>query len=654
MIFLKKTLFGILLLCSVSVWAQPPHDYTSKSKKAVAAYEEGMKLYNGRLDAEAIEKFKKAAEIDSKFIEAYLVLTEIFTEQKKYAEALEAATTAYSINPSFFPRLLFNIANLEYKVEKYSEAKAHLEEFLWNKNLTDNDRKKVSKLLESVKFAEKAKMNPVPFNPKNLGEGVNTRFDEYGPAVTVDDQTLIYTVKGPFYGAPEDNPKAHSEDFFVSNKKDNHWSKGLNIGTPVNTEWNEGSECISPDGMLMLLTVCESQGRGYPPGRKGYGRCDIFYSQKVAGNWSAPLNMGPAINSKSWDSQPSISADGKTIYFVSLREGGKGGFDIWKSELQPDNTWGMAVNLGDTINTDGTEFSPFIHADGESFYFSSDGHPGMGMNDLFLSKKKPDGSFSKPVNLGYPINSSGDEISLIVSGDGNKAYYSSQMKGGMGGLDLYTFELPAKVKPVPVTYFKGRITDKTTKKPLEARFELIDLQSGTTTAGSYSDKTDGTFLIPLPAGKKYALNVSTKGYLFFSENFDMPKNLVKPFEKDIALEPVVEGGMTVLRNIFFETASYALKQESEVELNKLVEFLKANPSVKGEIAGHTDNVGDRKMNQVLSENRAKTVKDYLINKGIASDRLTSKGYADTVPMVPNDSDGNRAQNRRTEFRITKK
>jgi outer membrane protein OmpA-like peptidoglycan-associated protein len=257
--------------------------------------------------------------------------------------------------------------------------------------------------------------------------------------------------------------------------------------------------------------------------------------------------------------------------------------------------------------------------------------------------------------MGYPINTSGDEISLIVNGMGTKAYYSSSMKGTLGGQDIYSFELPKHLRPTPVTYFKGTVKDKVTSKPVEARFQMIDLQTQKINADEYSDKSDGTFLIPLPGGKNYALNVSAKGYLFYSENFEMPSTAdIKPYEKDVLLSPITEGSTTVLRNVFFETASYALKKESEVELDKLAEFLKLNATVSGEIAGHTDNVGDRKMNQTLSENRAKTVHQYLVNKGIDPARLTFKGYADLQPLVPNDSDVNRAQNRRTEFRITKK
>jgi outer membrane protein OmpA-like peptidoglycan-associated protein len=652
LISLKRS-FSVCFLFLAFALNLSAQQYTSKNKKAVKAFEEATLAYNKHLDEEAIRLLNVAAEKDPKFIEPHILLSDIYTDQKKLQDALEEAKKAYAIDAEYFPRILYNMSELEFKLEQYSDARKDVEQFLKNPKLSEKDKKSANFLLASAKFAENAVKNPVPFNPVNLGKGVNTKYDEYSPGLTIDESTLMFVMKAPFNGAPEDKPQYYSEDFFLSMKKSDVWNDALNLGPPINTPGNEGSESLFPDGRLMLLTVCEEMG-SYPEGKKGLGSCDLFFSQRVGKRWSTPQNMGTAINSGAWDSQPCISPDGKTIYFVSTRKGGKGGSDIWKSELVNDK-WMPAVNLGDSINTEGKEFSPYMHADNETLYFSSDGHPGMGKNDMFISKKKADGTFSKPRNLGYPINTSGDEISLIVNGLGNKAYYSSSMRGGMGGQDIYSFELPQSLRPSPVTYMKGKITSKQTGNALEARFQLIELETGKVTADEFSDANDGTFLIPLPAGKKYALNVTSKGYLFYSESFDLPATTdVKPFEKDVALSPIMEGSTTVLKNVFFETASYDLKKESEVELNKLVDFLKLNPTVMGEIAGHTDNVGDKKKNQLLSENRAKTVKDYLVSKGIEASRLSSKGYADTQPLAPNDSDLNRAQNRRTEFRITKR
>jgi outer membrane protein OmpA-like peptidoglycan-associated protein len=313
--------------------------------------------------------------------------------------------------------------------------------------------------------------------------------------------------------------------------------------------------------------------------------------------------------------------------------------------------------MSDTINTPGREETPFIAADNETFYFCSDGHPGMGGTDIFISRRLPNGRWGIPKNLGYPINTNQDETGLIVNPDGKTAYFASDRKGGYGGLDLYQFTLYDSIRPVTVTYMKGIVEDAKTHQPLSASFNLTDLQTGRTIMRSSSAKEDGSFLVCLPVNKNIALNVSKNGYLFYSENFslqDMPADAIHPFLKNIPLQPIDTGAIIVLKNIFFETNKYDLKKESQVELDKLVMFLKNNPAIKVEISGHTDNVGTHTSNQVLSENRAKSVTDYLIAHTIPAERLTSRGYAETHPIATNDTPEGRSQNRRTEMKITGK
>ncbi|MBK9799966.1 MAG: OmpA family protein [Bacteroidetes bacterium] len=367
-----------------------------------------------------------------------------------------------------------------------------------------------------------------------------------------------------------------------------------------------------------------------------------------------PKNVGPPINSKYWDSQPSLSSDGNTLYFVSNRPGGKGEKDIWASSLTKDGYWGTPVNLGDSINTAYSDMSPFIHPDNKTLYFASEGQPGMGRHDIFYARMKKDGNFGTPVNIGYPINTSGDEFSLIVNSKGNLAYFASaDRKEGFGNLDLYSFDLYEKARPTLVTYVKGKVFDSESKKLLDARLELIDLETSKVVADMYSNSITGEYLVCLPANKNYAFTASRNGYLFYSENFSLKenKNQGEPYLIDIAMKPIKAGEKVVLKNIFFETGKYNLKDESKSELNKLGDFLNLNPKVKIEVSGHTDNVGDDKMNQTLSLNRAKSVYDYLLNNGIAAERLTYKGYGETQPVESNDTDKGRAANRRTEFKV---
>jgi outer membrane protein OmpA-like peptidoglycan-associated protein len=341
---------------------------------------------------------------------------------------------------------------------------------------------------------------------------------------------------------------------------------------------------------------------------------------------------------------------------VSARPGGLGETDIYVSTLRPDGSWGAPVNLGSKINTPGKEESVFIHPDGKTLYFGSNGHIGMGGLDLYVSRMNENGEWGDPVNLGYPINTYADENSILVGPSGDVAYFASNRAGGLGGLDLYKFDLYEAARPGKITYVKGKVYDAISKAPLGAHFELIDLETGKAVIESDANSGNGEFLVTLPIDKNYALNVSQSGYLFYSENFALKElaDKSKPFLMDVPMQPIDTGSIVELKNVFFETAKFDLKPESRAELNKLVNFLNLNKTMRGELSGHTDNVGDKKMNLTLSLNRAKAVYDYLVANGIDPKRLTYKGFGDTKPKVKNDSDINRAINRRTEFKITGK
>jgi len=363
----------------------------------------------------------------------------------------------------------------------------------------------------------------------------------------------------------------------------------------------------------------------------------------MRGVWSLAQNSGSPVNSPSWESQPSISANGEYLYFVSNRKGGKGGMDIWKCNLkgfsefgQP--VWGNPINLGDSINTPGNEMSPFIHSDGKTLYFASDYWHGLGGYDIFFSRQKNDSIWFKPQNLGFPINSHKDEQGLVVDASGKNAYYSSD-RPGSSGMDIYSFELYESARPSPVTYIKGKVIDEETGVPICAKVELIDLGKTSEKIRSESCWDKGEFLMCLPLGSEYAFNISTEGYLFYSENFELKKKseIVDPYILEIKLKKIKVGGSVILRNIFFNTGSYKLLSESKVELEKLIDFLKLNSTLVIEISGHTDNVGAQDMNQKLSESRAKEVYNYLLSKGISEKRMSYKGYGFGVPVSTNDT-----------------
>ncbi|MCB9336287.1 MAG: PD40 domain-containing protein [Flavobacteriales bacterium] len=624
-------------------------NYTSNNKKAIKLYEEGKNHYDMRNNELAEITFIQALEKDPNFAEAELLLAYVYTEKPDYDKAIEHYQKSIAIKSDLFPDAHASLGMLLLNKGEYEKAQTNFINYL---KFTDSPlmmKPFAEKGLKDCEFAIEALKHPVPFNPVNLGAGVNTELPEYFPALSADGKYLLFTRR-------LDSKKTYTgynEDFYLSINDGYNWMEAQNM-QGINSINNEGAPTISPNGQFIIFTSCEDPYEGYGPDRKGFGSCDLFYAYNIGGKWTAPKNLNRPINSQHWESQPSFSSDGKTLYFVRgmrSRSGVKQQ-DIWTSELSEGGVWSVPTRLSDVINTEGREESVFIHPDNQTLYFSSDGHPGMGGLDIFMSTKDANGNWTTPVNLGYPINTFNDENSLLVDAAGNLAYFASNREGGMGDLDLYAFELPENMKPNKVTYLAGKVFDAETKEVLPARFELINLKTGEVAVQSYADEVTGKYLVCLPVHQDYALNVSHPGYLFHSENFTLSSGTIdKPFEKHVGMNKIKVGESVVLKNVFFETAKYDLKPQSKVELDKLIAFLKANPNLKIELSGHTDNVGDKKSNQLLSENRAKAVYNYLTQNGVPTDRLTTKGYGDAQPIASNDTEEGRAENRRTEFKV---
>lgn len=621
---------------------------SSTNSKAIKLYEKAVGLYQSRKDADAKETALQAIEKDPNFTEPYLLLATIYEDARKPELAIEEYKKIFVLNSRAFPNAYFNCGMHELRMGRYSDAKTHLEKFLSFGQANPDSRANAEKGIADCNFTAEAMKRPVPFDPVNLGKSINSPDDEYFPSITADDQTIIYTrdIKDA------EAMSGHQEDFYISDKVDGKWNEAYNMGVPVNTHQNEGAPSLSADGQTLIL-VASAGIDGYGPNRKGFGSCDIFYSIRTGNQWSQPRNVNPPINTKNWETQPSFSSDGKTLYFIRGMEtrGGVKDQDIYMSQIS-DQGWSTPVKLSDKVNTPGKEESVFIHPDNSTLYFASDGHPGMGGTDLYMSRRQANGEWGPAMNLGFPINTYNDENSLLVGPNGDIAYYASDKEGGFGGMDLYSFELYEGARPEKITYVKGKVYDSKTRKPLAASFELIDLKTSGTIVESQSNAANGEFLLTLPINRDYALNVSKSAYVFYSENFSLKGiDVSQPFAMDIPLQPIDTGVTVELKNIFFETAKFDLKDESKVELKKLVSFLILNSTLKIEISGHTDNVGDKKLNQVLSQNRAKAVYDHLVNNALPKDRLVYKGYGDTKPKVANDTDENRAKNRRTEFKV---
>ncbi len=659
----KFSLFIWVIFSVTAVFAQ---EYTSDSRRAIRFYEDALRNFQRMQYQEAEHEMLRAISADEEFIEAHLVLAEIYMEQEKRAQAIASYNNALEINPDFFPPVYSNLGELYRLQEKFDKALWAFETYLDKGKLAQGQRAAIRQKIEQVEFARNAIANPVTFDPNSLGDSINSEYDEYWPSLTADESTLVITRlipkelrrDMPSGDGMTDAERRHlramnkrmnqQEDFYISHRLDSAWSQAENAGAPLNTpENNEGAQCITVDGQWLYFTAC---GR-----EDGEGSCDIYRAKNLGDKWGEIENLGKPLNSGTWDAHPSISPDGKTLYFSSAREGGKGRKDLWMAKMKADGTFGKPVNLGDSINTRGEEMAPYIHPDNKTLYFTSSGWLGMGGLDLFKSEKKSENSWATPENLGYPINTVNDEMGLIVNAKGNKAYYSTD-RDVVHGKDIYSFELYQEARPQPVSYMKGRVFDKDTRKPLAARFELIDLATEDTIMTASSKAENGQFVVCIPTDRNYALNVDRKNYLFYSDNFQLKgvHEATQPFIKDIPLQKIRKGERIILRNIFFETDSYQLKDESSVELQKVLAFLQNNASLKVEISGHTDNVGTDEYNQQLSENRALSVYNYLVNKGVSENRLTYKGYGESDPMAENDTEAGRAQNRRTEMKILEK
>ena len=585
----------------------------------------------------ALESLNDALEEDPTFVDVYLFKADIFKILGLGDSAISQYEKARDYDPPYYVDLFQG--RLLFELERYDEAILFLESYKSHPRANKRYFAEIDRKLESSQFAKKAADQLFPYEPINLGAGVNTKELEYFPSISADGQTLVFTHR------KLEGPKL-DEDFWFSTKDSvsGPWSKATILPGRLNTRGNEGAQSINAFGDVIFFAACDR-----PDGR---GSCDIYASfLEPNGQWSNALNLGPAINTGLWESQPSISPDGRTLYFVRGKSGDDSKMDIYQSEFA-DGRWSKAQKVPGLVNTPVQETSPYIHFDNEHLYFSSNGHPGMGDLDFFVSTRQDDGSWGEPLNLGKPINTPFQEFSLIVAPDGKTGYFSSDaLEGGYGKLDLYQFELPPPARALPIAYLQGKVIDAETRKFLQAKLEFRDLGDSNRIINGSTNRS-GYFYAVLPAQSDYGLSVAKPGFLFYSKNFALEKqNRESALELLVELIPLKAGQSVVLENIFFETDSYELDKKSSNEIKELVQFLSLNPSLRVSIEGHTDSEGMADYNQTLSQNRAKAVYNALLAAGISKSRLGYKGFGSKAPIASNDTESGRAQNRRTEMRI---
>lgn len=588
-------------------------------------------------------------------------------DKSKAIPYLEKAITDVSLDyvglysETTAPIFAFYYLGRAYMIDyKLDEALQYFDKFKYYLTETDVDlMKDVNRQIEMCYNAKKLIANPVEIKIDNLGEAINSKYPDYSPVVSIDESTLIFTSRREgTTGGKKDEEGKYFEDIYITapNADNKNWTNFSKIGSNINTEGHEASISVSADGKQLFIYK-DDNGDG-----------NIYMSDYKNDEWSKPEKLGLEINSKAWETHASLSADGNTLYFVSNREGGFGGRDIYMSEKLANGKWSKAINLGSKINTAYDEESPFILPDGVTLYFSSKGHESMGGFDIFTSTLSEDGFWSSPENIGYPINTTDEDVFYVPTKDEKHAYYSSAKLDGYGDLDLYKLTIVSKKKMVAI--LKGIIFDNVSYKPLQARIEITDVDKNAVIASFSSDATTGDYYVSLPTGKKYKMNVTADRYIPYEETFNIAEPLDNPeIDKAIIMQKsqitaknkilfdnieIAVGERIVLNNVFFDFDKSTLRPESKAELDIWVSFLKENSSLKIEISGHTDSKGTAGYNKKLSEDRAKVVREYFIANGIKENRMTYKGYGFDLPVATNLTDEGRQKNRRTEIKITSK
>jgi outer membrane protein OmpA-like peptidoglycan-associated protein/tetratricopeptide (TPR) repeat protein len=630
-------LVSLVLLTSNTVLAQ--YDVSKINKKAIEAYNKGLEKAQDGKFKDAIESLQEAINRDPRYIEAYSSLAGVYGQIKNYSESILLYEKAFALDSNYTSelRLPYSI-NLAH-IGEFEKALNAINALLSREQINPNTKKAAEYRSKTFQFAvdykSTHKINNYTFQPLNLGDGVNSNESEYFPSQPIDGKELIFTR----------NLNGVNEDFFLSQFDGSKWTNAYRLNGSINTPMNEGAQSISQDGQWLVFTGCYRQD--------GYGTCDIYISYLTPQGWSEAINLGGRINTDQWESESCLSPDKRDLYFASRRFGGYGGVDIYVSHIQSNVKWSEPEILGPNINTSGDEQCPFIHADNQTLYFTSNVLPGYGDEDLFVVRKDNTSKWGKPENLGYPINTLDREGTLFIAADAKTAYFASDRAGGKGGLDIYSFDLREDVRPLKTLWVKGKVFDQKTSAGLPSAVELIDLNTKQLISKVQTDEK-GNYLITLPVGKDYAFNVNRKGYLFYSDNFSLTTKSPDSTEKNIPLQPIEVNASVVLKNIFFDFNKYEVKATSQVELDKVVQLLNDNPTAKIQIAGHTDNIGSAADNLKLSENRAKAVIAYLAGKGIDIKRLSFKGYGATQAIADNKSEEGRAMNRRTELKVVGK
>ena len=608
-----------------------------KDKKLVQRIE---RLIEKRAFYDAFDELREKEE----FAVFYELKAEILWVKEAYFESETEALKAIDICSDNFPKAYYFLGEIAFNRKNYVKADIYLKKCI-ELEIGDPYYSDAIMLYEKAKILAEIINNPVEFNPK-IVKGISTKFDEYLPIIS-PDQELSFFTRRLEKKSKQSITSIIVEEFTWSKKENKTFEVGSALDYPFNMESNEGGASITIDNKILYYTKCSlTQG--------GYKNCDIYYVFNQDGSWSEVQTFSKNISKiDSWESQPTVSSDGKTIIFASDRKGGYGKIDLYETTFK-NGQWSNPENLGDKINSNENEKSPYLHTDGKTLFFASQNFPTLGGFDIFYSRKDSSGNWQQPKNIGYPINSVADEISLFVSTDGNSAYFASNHLNGVGGWDIYSFDLHKEARPERVLFLKGDLLDENGQVLNDVELEIKNIKTNEIT----TIKVDaGTYVSSLTLDEKddVLITVKKEGFAFNSTYISANDTVFKsPSSLDISMQSLDEGKSFAIEDIYFDNNSYELKEITKEVLVEFAKYLEINNSLVIEINGFTDNIGDASDNQILSENRSKAVRDLILLQGISESRISYKGFGESSPKSNNNTEKGRAQNRRTEFRIIRK
>ena len=678
---MKKYLLLPLIFVSTLAWAQNDVGFVKKNfrsnvkgfKGAMDSIKEGDNYYNQGdfMYHFALPYYLTAEHFNPNNAVLNYKIGKCYLNSSFKTHSLSYFEKAYTLNPNVAPDIHYCLGRAYHLSMLWDKAIKEYNTYMQSLN-TKNDADKIADATRKIEECNNGKelvKHPIRVFIDNLGPAINTRYPEYGPLISADESELIFTSRRPNTtgGMIDPGSGQYFEDLYISYFKNGAWTPAVNMGPPINTPDHDATAGLSPDGQTLFIYRYKNGG-------------DLFQTKLEGNKWTKPKDMGGKINSKYHESTISMAPDGRTLYFVSDRPGGLGGRDIYKVVKNDKGKWSDPQNLGATINTQYGEEGVDILADGKTMYFSSEGHNSMGGYDVFKSVYQ-NGQWSEPENIGAPVNTPDNDVFFVLDASGKHGYYASIRKGGYGDKDIYEVTFLGPEKPVALssednllagskasvsdmmaqtvtvhttktTLLKGIVYDSNTKAPLAASIELVDNEKNQIIASFTSNSTTGKYLVSLPSGVNYGIAVKAPNYLFYSANFNLPDTAAfQVIVKNVPLQSIAVGSRIVLRNIFFDFDKASLRTESTAELDRLINLLNQYPKLRIEISGYTDNKGSAAYNVTLSQSRSKSVVDYLVAHGIASARLTYKGYGMADPIATNATDAGRQLNRRTEFKI---